>query len=235
MRAQSRFHALDVPARVRSVGRAREGEGCGGVWSAHSDWYLFAAGLDYTLALRDLSSLSGSQPIPPRYAFGVWFSRWWPWGSWEAESLLKEFDERGVPCDVLITDMDWHHTCYRRTYGNASEKSMDASNNWPCWSGFTFDKKYFNNPEDFLGWCKARGVHNGFNLHFQSGLVKAEEDQSVGGLRVSDEAAAERVHARPPRACRVRTLRSAEQKVLKRTSTRTSLGRLSVRASISGG
>ena len=72
--------------------------------------------------------------------------------------------------------MDWHHTCYRRTYGSDAEKSMDASHNWPCWSGFTFDKKYFAHPESFLGWCKARGVHNGFNLHFQSGLVKAEED-----------------------------------------------------------
>ena len=28
----------------------------------------------------------------------------------------------------------------------------------------------------FLGQCKSRGVHNGFNLHFQSGLVQAEED-----------------------------------------------------------
>ena len=80
---------------------------------------------------------------------------------------------------------------------------MDASHNWPCWSGFSFDRKYFASPveastalhrlpppsyafhcllryfaspESFLGWCKARGVHNGFNLHFQSGLVKAEED-----------------------------------------------------------
>ena len=49
-----------------------------------------------------------------------------------------------MPCDVLITDMDWHHTCYRRTYGTDAEKSMDASNNWPCWSGFSFDRKYFH-------------------------------------------------------------------------------------------
>lgn len=53
---------------------------------------------------------------------------------------------------------------------------MDASHNWPCWSGFNFDKKYFANPGSFLAACKARGVHNGFNLHFQSGFVKAEED-----------------------------------------------------------
>ena len=161
----------------RAVARAaEEAAESSGESPARLDWYLFGAGLDFASALRDLSALSGPQPIPPRYAFGVWFSRWWPWSDWEAEALLREFDERGVPCDVLITDMDWHRTCYRRTYGNESEKSMDASHNWPCWSGFSFDKKYFAEPASFLGWCKAAGVHNGFNLHFQSGFVKAEEE-----------------------------------------------------------
>ena len=58
---------------------------------------------------------------------------------------------------------------------------MDASHNWPCWSGFSFDRKYLPEPESFLGGCKARGVHNGFNLHFQSGVVKAEEDGNTWG------------------------------------------------------
>ena len=141
------------------------------------DWYLLAAGLDFKGALRDLSSLSGAQPVPPRFAFGIWYSRWWPYADWEAERLLREADEHGVPADVLITDMDWHHTCYRRTYGSEGEKSMDKSGNWPCWSGFSFDRKYFPHPESFLGWCKAVGVHNGFNLHFQSGLTKEGEDR----------------------------------------------------------
>ena len=71
------------------------------------DWYLFGAGLDFATALRDFGALSGTQPIPPRYAFGVWISRWWPYADWESDALLREFDERGVPCDVLISDMDW--------------------------------------------------------------------------------------------------------------------------------
>ena len=161
--------------RASARAAAHSAEASGSV-ATRLDWYLFAAGLDYKAALSDLAALSGPQPIPPRYALGIWFSRWWPWSDWEADALLREFDERGVPCDVLITDMDWHHTCYRRTYGAESEKSMDASQNWPCWSGFSFDRKYFPEPEAFLDGCKARGVHNGFNLHFQSGLVKAEED-----------------------------------------------------------
>ena len=27
-----------------------------------------------------------------------------------------------VPLDVLVSDMDWHHTCYRATYGEESER-----------------------------------------------------------------------------------------------------------------
>lgn len=77
------------------------------------DIYLFGAGLDYKAALGDYAVLSGEQPLPPRYAFGVWFSRWWPYADWESAALLREFDERGVPADVLITDMDWHHTYLR--------------------------------------------------------------------------------------------------------------------------
>ena len=139
------------------------------------DWYLFGAGLDFRAALRDLAALSGAQPVPPRYAFGTWFSRWWPWADFEAQSLLREFEAQSIPLDVLITDMDWHPTCYRRTYGTESEKRMDASGNWPCWSGFSWDKKYYATPDEFLAYCKALGIHNGLNLHFQSG-VQQEED-----------------------------------------------------------
>lgn len=63
---------------------------------------------------------------------------------------------------------------------------MDASNNWPCWSGFTWDRKYFPQPEAFLDWCKARGLHNSLNLHFQSGLQREEERfEQVGQHRSS--------------------------------------------------
>lgn len=39
------------------------------------DWYLLARGLDFKAALFDYALLSGPQPMPPRFAFGVWFSR----------------------------------------------------------------------------------------------------------------------------------------------------------------
>ena len=37
--------------------------------------------------------------VPPRYAFGVWFSRWWPLTDWESSALIQEFDDQGVPLE----------------------------------------------------------------------------------------------------------------------------------------
>ena len=80
-------------------------------------------GLDYGAALRDYSLVGGAQPLPPRYAFGVWYSRWWPFADFETSALVDQFEDHGVPLDTVVSDMDWHHTCFRRTYGSEDEKS----------------------------------------------------------------------------------------------------------------
>ena len=41
--------------------------------------------------------------------------------------------------------------------------------------------RYFPQPEAFLADAKARGVHSGLNLHFQSGLVRGEDSFEVRG------------------------------------------------------
>ena len=61
---------------------------------------------------------------------------------WESAALVEEFEEHSVPLDVLVTDMDWHTTCYRRTYGTAEEKSMDYSNNWCEGYGLQYGLQY---------------------------------------------------------------------------------------------
>src|SRR4051812_44766476 len=53
--------------------RAHEGD--------YQDLYLFAYGHDYARALRDLRVLPGAAPLLPRKAFGVWFSRYWPYSA----------------------------------------------------------------------------------------------------------------------------------------------------------
>ena len=157
-----------VPPHARDGGGARGGERAARlVFVGH--------GLDYGAALRDYSLVGGAQPLPPRYAFGMWFSRWWPFADFETSALVDQFEDHGVPLDTVVSDMDWHHTCFRRTYGSEDEKSMDFSHNWPCWSGFSFDRKHFPNATAFFRESHARGIHNALNLHFQSGL-QPEED-----------------------------------------------------------
>lgn len=41
-----------------------------------ADFYFFAHGLDFKKALAEFRMLSGPTPLVPRYAMGVWFSRW---------------------------------------------------------------------------------------------------------------------------------------------------------------
>jgi hypothetical protein len=39
-----------------------------------------------------------------------------------------------------------------------------------CWTGHSWDHKYFPNPKAFFQWCDRRGLKNSFNLHLASGV-----------------------------------------------------------------
>src|SRR5438874_1224779 len=63
----------------------------------YQDWYLFAYGHDYARALKDLRALTGPTPLLPRSAFGVWFSRYWPYAEQDYHGLLAAFRSGRVP------------------------------------------------------------------------------------------------------------------------------------------
>ena len=41
----------------------------------NQDWYFMGYGHDYKQALKDFTVFAGKVPLPPRYAFGYWWSR----------------------------------------------------------------------------------------------------------------------------------------------------------------
>jgi alpha-glucosidase (family GH31 glycosyl hydrolase) len=43
-----------------------------------SDLYFFGYGTDYAACLRDYYRLCGNVPLPPKFALGLWWSKWWP-------------------------------------------------------------------------------------------------------------------------------------------------------------
>ena len=59
-------------------------------------------------ALGDFVHVAGRIPLPPRFAFGVWWSRYWAYSDQELDELVKGFRENDTPLDVLVIDMDWH-------------------------------------------------------------------------------------------------------------------------------
>ena len=132
---------------------------------AQQDLYLFGHGRTYAQALFEFTRLSGAIPLPPRYVFGVFFSRYWAYAEYEERNIITEYIQHDVPLDVLVTDMDWHITFYKLD----SNGTRDQAGQNIGWSGFTFDQHLFPDHTKFLQWCKQLGLKNTLNVHPASG------------------------------------------------------------------
>lgn len=123
------------------------------------DWYFLAYGHDYKAALRDFTLFAGKMPLPPRYAFGYWWSRYWAYSDKELRTLVKNFRAYDIPLDVLVIDMDWHYTDGDRG----------------GWTGWSWNRTLFPDPAKFLRWLGGKGIRSTFNLHPADG-VRCGED-----------------------------------------------------------
>jgi hypothetical protein len=69
-----------------------------------TDWYFFGHGHRYRDALQDFSAVSGKASLPPRSAFGVWWSTWYNFTSYElTHTVLDGYAKHGLPLDVSTT------------------------------------------------------------------------------------------------------------------------------------
>ncbi len=137
----------------------------------HQDWYIFAHGHDYKAAMRDFIAVAGRIPIPPRFAFGTWWSRYWSYTNAEFRDLVDQFHSHDVPLDVLVIDMDWHLTV-RANWWNSPK---DQSGHTLGWTGYTWNRDLFPDPKGFLGWVTSQGLKPTMNLHPASGVQPHEE------------------------------------------------------------
>lgn len=124
------------------------------------DWYFMAYGHNYKSALKDYTVFAGKVPLPPRYAFGYWWSRYWCYSDNELRDLIDNFHTYDIPLDVLVIDMDWHYT----EQGKGS------------WTGFTWNRRLFPNPDIFLGYLKQNNLQVTLNLHPAEGVASYEEN-----------------------------------------------------------
>jgi len=135
------------------------------------DLYLFAYGHEYTKALKDYTRVAGDIPLPPKYTFGYWWSRYWQYSDNELRDLVETMRSLDIPLDVLIIDMDWHDT-----WGFTSKNSKkDEYGQSIGWTGYTWKNQLFPSPENFLAWCKKQNLKTSLNLHPASGIQPYEE------------------------------------------------------------
>jgi len=122
---------------------------------ARCDLYFLGYGHAFKDALRDAAAVFGRQPLPPRYALGYWYSRYWAYTDKELKQVVEDFDAMNLPLDVLVIDMDWHKG---------------------GWTGYSWDPAFFPDPEGLLNWLKRRDVKITLNLHPADGVFDYEDD-----------------------------------------------------------
>lgn len=123
------------------------------------DWYFMAYGHDYKQALNDYTLFAGRIPLPPRYVFGYWWSRYWSYSDAEMRQVVKDFQEYNIPLDVLVVDMDWHWV----------EPGKGG------WTGYTWNDRLFPSPEKFLQYLKQKNLKITLNLHPADGIPTYED------------------------------------------------------------
>ncbi len=131
------------------------------------DWYFMAYGQDYKAALKDFTVFAGKMPLPPRFTFGYWWSRYWAYSDKELRNLVSKFQTYDIPLDVLVVDMDWHYTDEGRG----------------GWTGWTWNKSIFPDPKKFMSYLADNGLKVTLNLHPADGFDHWE--QSYKGLAQS--------------------------------------------------
>jgi alpha-glucosidase (family GH31 glycosyl hydrolase) len=135
------------------------------------DWYFFGYGRDYRRALHDFTRVAGRIPLPPQFAFGVWWSRYWSYTDQEFEELVRGFQTHEVPLDVLVIDMDWHPTFGKHWW----DAELDQSGHTLGWTGYSWNKTLFPEPTTFLKWVHQQGLKATLNMHPASGIQPWED------------------------------------------------------------
>ncbi|MBR5261973.1 MAG: DUF4968 domain-containing protein [Oscillospiraceae bacterium] len=145
------------------------------------DVYVFAYYNEYRECLADFYKISGSVPLIPRYALGVWWSRYKAYTQKEYMELMTRFEENDIPLSVATIDMDWHWVNLKEHLGDDydREKTKNARKFqiWhDGWTGYSWNTELFPDYKYFLKWLQEKKLKVTMNLHPADG-VRYFEDQ----------------------------------------------------------
>ncbi len=137
----------------------------------YQDITIFAYGRDFRGGLKDYTLVAGKIPLPPRWSFGYWWSRYWLYTDTEIRELLDQMKIVGMPIDVFILDMEWHDTW---GIGDRPDLKDEFGQYWG-WTGYTWNRRLFPDPKSTLDYLHSNGCKVALNLHPASGIQPIEE------------------------------------------------------------
>lgn len=153
----------ESPATTRGDGStsyAMEKNAEGFLWWANpvdqtaTDWYFLGYGHNYKQCLADYVKVGGRVPMPPKYLFGYWYSRYAAYSTSDFKQIISDVERNDIPMDVLIMDMDWHRS---------------------GWTGWSWNKSLIPNPTELLRYIHHHGLRTALNLHPADGVSSSED------------------------------------------------------------
>ena len=124
------------------------------------DYYVFAYGKDYRATMSAFYTISGATPVVPRFALGVWWSRYHAYTQEEYLSLMNRFQKEDVPLTVATIDMDWHWVDIKKQFGTKENG----------WTGYSWNTELFPDYKAFLKELRDKNLHVTMNLHPAEGV-----------------------------------------------------------------
>ncbi len=129
------------------------------------DYYLFAYGKNYRQTINAFYSISSPVPLIPRFALGVWWSRYHAYTQQEYLDLMLRFKDEGIPLTVATVDMDWH-------WVKIKEKFNMKYNGW---TGYSWNTDLFPDYRAFLQELHEMNLSVTLNLHPADGFREYED------------------------------------------------------------
>lgn len=98
---------------------------------------------NYQQILQSYHKLTGTQPLPPRWAFGNLMSRFGYTSEAQVKYILQKMKKENIPVDAVIFDLFWFGNSIQHTLGNLEWINKNA---WP-------------DPKKMISDFKKEGIH----------------------------------------------------------------------------
>jgi oligosaccharide 4-alpha-D-glucosyltransferase len=104
--------------------------------------FLFVAGDDFPDTIAHYTAVTGRQPMPPRWSFGNYASRFGYRSTEQVRDVVRRFREAGIPLETVVLDIYWFGSDIQGHMGNLA-----------------WDREHFPEPEALLRFFRDEGLH----------------------------------------------------------------------------